>query len=99
MGSHSALVQRLNEMIADGRVSEEKVPDDFSWLKDTVDNLREAKSKQAEKAIAAARECYGSDEIEVDDDCIFSWADDGVWVGAWLWVPHGAIGMSEDEAA
>lgn len=35
-----------------------------------------------------AREMYGSDEIEVDDDAAFSEADEHVWVQGWLYVPR-----------
>ena len=31
----------------------------------------------------------GSDDnIEVDDNAIISETDEGVWVQAWVWVPH-----------
>lgn len=43
---------------------------------------------------AAAEELYGSDEIEFDDDARVSHADDGYWVGAFVWVP-----VDEEEAA
>lgn len=33
-----------------------------------------------------AEQVETSDELEVDDRPIFSEADDGVWVGAWVWV-------------
>lgn len=41
--------------------------------------------------IEEARElhCKGSDDdIEVDDDAALSRADNGTWVGGWLWVPR-----------
>lgn len=40
--------------------------------------------------IHKAREQYaeGSDNtIEIDDDPMLSVGDDGIWVGAWVWVP------------
>lgn len=33
-----------------------------------------------------ANQVETNDELEVDDRPIFSEADDGVWVGAWVWV-------------
>lgn len=42
-----------------------------------------------EAIIATAREeyCVGSDnDIEIDDEPALSPADDGCWVGAWVWV-------------
>lgn len=35
-----------------------------------------------------ARELYGSDDVEIDDNAKASRADEGVWVGAWVWVPN-----------
>lgn len=37
--------------------------------------------------IEAARDEYGSDDIEIDDDAGTSSADDGTWVQAWVWLP------------
>jgi hypothetical protein len=39
-----------------------------------------------EQAIAAARDMYASDDVEIDDNPKLSHADDGVWVAAWVWV-------------
>lgn len=33
-----------------------------------------------------ARDNYGTDEVQVDEDAVFSDAEEGVWVEAWLWV-------------
>jgi len=47
--------------------------------------------------IARARDDYasGSDrDIEIDDEPLLSPADEGVWVGAWAWVP---FAEAEDE--
>lgn len=35
----------------------------------------------------AARKKYASDDVEIDDEPVFSEADDGVWTSAWLWTP------------
>ena len=37
-----------------------------------------------------AREDYGCDDIEIDDDARIAVANEGVWVAAWVWVPHGS---------
>lgn len=36
--------------------------------------------------IEAAREQYGSSEIEIDDQAMTSHGDGGIWVAAWLWI-------------
>jgi len=45
-----------------------------------------------EEYIAAARELFGSDDVEVDDDAKLSEVDEvgerGAWVSAWVWVPE-----------
>lgn len=46
--------------------------------------------------IARAREMYVSDEIEIDDEPALSYADDGVWVGGWLWVSNSAVDACEE---
>lgn len=40
-----------------------------------------------ELTIEAARNNYGNDGIEIDDEPLLSIADEGVWVSAWVWVP------------
>ncbi len=39
-------------------------------------------------AIAAARELYADDDLEIDDNPAISHADGGVWVAAWVWVAN-----------
>lgn len=39
-----------------------------------------------EEQIAAARDEYGSDDIQIDSDAQISEADDGYWVQAWVWI-------------
>lgn len=46
-------------------------------------------------AIAAARDEYASDDVEIDDNPSISRADDGTWVSAWVWVPDAE--PTEDE--
>ena len=40
----------------------------------------------SEAYINAAKENYGSDDIEFDADCKVSESDDGAFVQAWVWV-------------
>jgi len=51
--------------------------------------IREA-LEQAEQAspelVREARETYGSDDIQIDDDAAVAAGDEGVWVQAWVWV-------------
>lgn len=35
-----------------------------------------------------ARGTYSADDLEIDDTPLFSEADDGCWVSAWVLVPH-----------
>src|SRR3546814_15834863 len=51
-------------------------------LSEAVRLLEEAEASPSD--IEAARELYGSDDIEIDDDALFSrGADAGTWVQAW----------------
>jgi hypothetical protein len=58
-------------------------------------------SDELAKFAAAARTIYADpsdDDIEIDDDPLFSDTDDGVWVSGWLWVSNTAAGIeSEDD--
>lgn len=40
--------------------------------------------------ILLAREAYGSDDVQIDDNALASRAEDGsgVWVSAWVWLPR-----------
>jgi len=40
-----------------------------------------------EETIAAARNNYCTEDIEIDDEPMVSIGDEGVWVAAWVWVP------------
>lgn len=48
-------------------------------------------------AVEVARDIYGSDDIEIDDDATISAADDGVWVAGWLWVHNENRDIEEKE--
>lgn len=56
------------------------------------ERLTEIKEERAACAneIQQARDTYANDELEIDDEPLVSIADDGVWVGAWVWVPKPA---------
>jgi hypothetical protein len=41
-----------------------------------------------EAYIAAARETYCSDDLEIDDTPALSRAEKGSWVAAWVWVSN-----------
>lgn len=43
-------------------------------------------NKATDDEIRQARELYGSDEIEIDDNAAASRADEGIWVAAWVWL-------------
>lgn len=48
--------------------------------------------KMGEETFGELREyadgTYGSRDVEVDSEPLFSPADHGTWVSAWVWVPH-----------
>jgi hypothetical protein len=37
--------------------------------------------------IERARELYGSDDVEIDENAKASRADSGTWIEAWVWLP------------
>jgi hypothetical protein len=41
-----------------------------------------------QEIIASAREQYGSDDCEIDDNAVVSRGDDGAFVQAWVWVRY-----------
>lgn len=41
--------------------------------------------------IAAAREQYATDDLEIDDAPATSQADQGCWVAAWVWVADDSL--------
>ena len=47
---------------------------------------RDLEGRASEKEIEAARADYHTDDINIDDDALVSRADNGYWVGAWVWV-------------
>jgi len=86
MRAFRELVSGLENMIQSGRLSEADIPDDYLWLTDTLGRIDLTRREDDTVAIELAREQYGCDDIEVDEDCAFSRADDGLWVSGWLWV-------------
>lgn len=38
--------------------------------------------------IERARDLYQDDELQIDDNAMVSPAGDGIWVQAWVWLPH-----------
>ncbi len=38
------------------------------------------------KQISLARDLYGTDEVEVDDNATQASTTEGVWVSAWVWL-------------
>lgn len=45
--------------------------------------------KPDKEVLRVARETYvRSGEVEIDNDADMSYADDGCWVSAWVWVPY-----------
>jgi hypothetical protein len=43
---------------------------------------------EEQRIVERARELFAADDIEIDADAATSWGDDGVWVQAWVLVPH-----------
>lgn len=83
-----------------------KVPVLKALLERIEDDLSGPGGVQTELLIKEARETVlnnlhtlDNNDIEIDDDAPFSEADDGTWVGAWLWLPKdpGEDGDEEHE--
>ena len=78
-------------------------------LKAALEECRNAIGERTAYAqeIEKAREEFANDELEIDDDPVTSVSDEGVWVSAWVWVPHSgpklegiqAVWRSEDTIA
>lgn len=49
--------------------------------------MAESREPAGAVLVSRAREAYGSDDVQVDDDAAAVAVDGGVWVQAWLWVP------------
>lgn len=47
--------------------------------------------------IEVAKKHYEDDETNIDDDAALSRADEGVWVGAWVWVSNEIAGIPDEE--
>lgn len=50
--------------------------------------INEFTPDDSEELIRIARQEYGNNECEIDNDCEFSENDEGCWVGAWVFVSH-----------
>lgn len=56
-------------------------------LCDALGLIEKAKADRADPAlIEAAREAYGSEDIEIDDMAGASPGEGGTWVQAWVWI-------------
>lgn len=94
MNASIALAQNLLSVIASGGIVDADGTQSLARLTELAKSVAATPSPDCAATRAQARVIYGSDDVEIDDDCQFSVADDGTWVGGWLWVPH-----QEDEAA
>lgn len=99
MQSLRDLVKGLNDMLEGGRLTESDIPDDFAWLKGALGRIDLKPQEQDPIVIELARDKYGSDDVEIDDDCVFSRADNGTWVNGWLWVYGDDVNERRDAAA
>lgn len=64
--------------------------DDTAMLSGALDKLVAARDAVASPGLRElAHEIHGTDEVEIDDEGAgTSPADEGIWVQAWVWVPH-----------
>lgn len=58
------------------------------WEPDQDDADREAQYRQKAAAMYADT---SSDNIEIEDNCAVSLAEEGAFVAAWVWVPESAL--------
>lgn len=74
----------------------------LSWSRETISNYigqpAETAMEEAKRQtfLNAAREAFGSDEIQIDNDALAAAADNGAWVQSWVWVSNDEAGI-EDE--
>jgi hypothetical protein len=66
---------------------------------DALDVLHELSADRmtgltAHTAVVEAIRLHGSDDVEVDDNALFSQCDEGTWVMGWLWVPKDERGAA-----
>ena len=99
MQSLRELVNGLNEMVESGRLTESDIPDDFAWLKGALDGIDLTPQEYDATVVELARDKYCSDDVEIDDDCIFSRAENGTWVNGWLWVYDDDVEEKRNAAA
>lgn len=58
------------------------------------------KGENDDAYIAAARQIWATDELEIDDEPVVSVSDDGgAWVAAWVWVSDEDAGLNDDAEA
>lgn len=55
-----------------------------------------AAAEADQEEIDLARNEYGSDEVEIDDDATTSRSDDGTWVSAWVWLSNDDLELAEE---
>lgn len=56
--------------------------EEFKHAREAIDRMAPGNPT----VISAAREAYGDDECEIDDDAQVSEGEGGTWVAAWVWV-------------
>ncbi len=54
-------------------------------LSKALTEIDEARTKHAAAIAVARQQC--NDELEIDDEPLLSDSENGVWVGAWIYVP------------
>lgn len=64
-----------------------KAPAGFYLPKGLCEVVRQL-SSASEAQIKRARDLYQTDDVEIDHNAKLSVADDGAWVGAWVWLPN-----------
>ena len=62
----------------------QKATDAWLKLRDAIKAMKDAAADETD--IERAREGYGNDECEIDDDAVCSPSDEGTWVQAWVWL-------------
>lgn len=80
------LVSGLQDMLEGGRLKESDIPDDYQWLTRQIERMKGKKTPDDSVYINLAKQQYCNDDVEIDDECVLSHADQGAWVSAWVWV-------------
>ena len=74
---------------------------ELSLVKSATTKMTRKEKALASAYIAQARKRYtiSTSDLEIDDEPQISIAEDGAWIGAWVWVANEEVGLSTKRRA